>query len=143
MAAVNGVLRVAGVIYATVTGMTLTINPGFTGDPVVGSNLVPFQFPGSVMVSGQFTAYFTDTVLRDVFYNETEIDLVGAFTADNTAASDFIAFALPRIKVGSAGKTDGEGGLVQTFTFQALEPLTGGAGLATEKTTLQIQDAQA
>lgn len=143
LAAVNGVLRVGGVTYAIVTGLTMTINPGFTGDPVVGSNLVPFQFPGSVMVSGQFTAYFIDTVLRDAFINETEIDLLAAFTADNTAAADFLAFALPRIKVGSAGKTDGEGGLVQTFTFQALEPLTGGAGFATEKTTIMIQDAQA
>lgn len=143
LAAVNGVLRVGGVTYAIVTGLTLSINPGFTGDPVVGSNLVPFQFPGSVMVSGQFTAYFADTVLRDAFINETEVDLLAAFTADNTAAADFLAFALPRIKVGSAGKNDGEGGLVQTFSFQALEPLTGGAGFATEKTTIQIQDAQA
>ena len=143
LAAVNGVLRVGGVTYAIVTGLTMTINPGFTGDPVVGSNLVPFQFPGSVMVSGQFTAYFIDTVLRDAFINETEIDLLAAFTADNTAAADFLALALPRIKVGSAGKTDGEGGLVQTFSFQALEPLTGGAGFATEKTAIMIQDAQA
>ena len=143
LAAVNGVLRVGGVTYAIVTGLTLTINPGFTGDPVVGSNLVPFLFPGSVVVTGQFTAYFPDTVLRDAFINETEVDLIAAFTADNTAASDFLAIALPRIKVGSAGKTDGEGGLVQTFAFTALEPLTGGAGFATEKTAIQIQDAQA
>lgn len=143
LAAVNGVLRVGGVTYAVVTGLTLSINPGFTGDPVVGANTVPFLFPGSVMVTGQFTAYFPDTVLRDAFINETEIDLLAAFTADNTAASDFLAIHLPRIKVGSAGKTDGEGGVVQTFTFQALEALTGGAGLATEKTTIQIQDAQA
>ena len=33
--------------------------------------------------------------------------------------------------------------MVQTFTFQALEALTGGTGSATEKTTIQIQDAQA
>jgi hypothetical protein len=32
---VNGVLRAGGVTYATLTGLTLTINPGFTGDPVV------------------------------------------------------------------------------------------------------------
>lgn len=143
LASVNGVLRAGGVTYAILTGLTLTINPGFTGDPVVGSNVVPFLFPGSVMVSGQFTAYFADAVLRDAFLNETEIDLLAAFTADNTAASDFLSVALPRIKVGSAGKTDGEGGVVQTFTFQALEALTGGAGIATEKTTIQIQDAQA
>jgi hypothetical protein len=143
MASVNGVLRAGGVTYAIVTGLTLTINPGFTGDPVVGSNVVPFLFPGSVMVSGQFTAYFADTVLRDAFINETEIDLLAAFTADNTAASDFLSIHLPRIKVGSANKTDGEGGVVQTFSFQALEALTGGAGIQTEKTTVQIQDAQA
>ncbi len=143
MAAVNGVLRVGGVTYAIVTGLTLTIAPGFTGDPVVGANSVPFLFPGSVMVSGSFTAYFQDAVLRDAFLNETEIDLVAAFTADNTAAADFISIHLPRIKVGSANKTDGEGGIVQTFSFQALEALTGGAGVKTEKTTIQVQDAQA
>lgn len=143
LASVNGVLRAGGVTYATLTGLTLSINPGLSGDPVVGSNKVPFLFPGSVMVSGQFTAYFADAVLRDAFMDETEIDLVAAFTADNTAASDFMAFTLPRIKLGSADKNDGEGGIVQTFSFQALEALTGGAGLATEKTTIQIQDAQA
>lgn len=143
LAAVNGVLRAGGVTYAIVTGLTMTIKPGLSGDPVVGSNLVPFQFPGAVMVSGQFTAYFADVTLRDAFLNETEIDLIAAFTADNTAAADFLSFALPRIKVGSAGKTDGEGGIVQTFSFQALEALTGGSGVSTERTTLQIQDAQA
>lgn len=143
LAAVNGVLRIGGVTVATITGLTLAINPGFTGDPVVGSNLVPFQFPGSVNISGQATAYFDSVALRDAFFNETEIDLIAAFTSDNTAAADFLAITLPRIKVGGAAKTDGEGGIIQTFPFQALEPLTGGAGLATEKTTIQIQDAQA
>jgi hypothetical protein len=143
MAAVNGVLRVGGVTYAIVTGLSMSINPGFTGDPVVGANTIPNLFPGGINVSGQFTAYFQDAVLRDAFLNETEIDLIVALTADNTAASDFMAIHLPRIKVGSADKTDGEGGIVQTFSFQALEALTGGAGIKTEKTTIQIQDAQA
>lgn len=143
LAAVNGVLRAGGVSYAIVTGLNFSIKPGLAGDPVVGSNLIPFKFPGAVMISGQFTAYFADVTLRDAFLNETEIDLIAAFTADNSAAADFLSFAFPRIKVGSAGKTDGEGGIVQTFDFQALEALTGGSGIATEKTTLQIQDAQA
>lgn len=143
LAAVNGVLRAGGVSYGILTGLSFTLKPGLSGDPVVGSNLIPFKFPGSVMVSGQFTAYFADVTLRDAFLNETEIDLVCAFTADNTDAADFLAFAFPRIKVGSAGKSDGEGGIVQTFTFQALEALTGGAGISNERTTLQIQDAQA
>lgn len=143
LAAVNGVLRIGGVTVATITGLTLSINPGFTGDPVVGSNLVPFQFPGGINITGQATAYFDSVALRDAFFNETEIDLIAAFTADNTAAADFLTFTLPRIKLGGANKSDGEGGIIQTFPFQALEPLTGGAGIANERTTLQIQDAQA
>ena len=143
MAAVNGVCRVGGVTVASLTGLSLQIDPTYTGDPVVGSNTVPFQFPGRVKVSGQLTAYFDSIALRDAFINETEIDLLAAFTADNTAAADFISIALPRIKLGGAAKNDGEGGLVQTIPFMALLNSAGGAGIATEKTTIQIQDAQA
>lgn len=142
-AAVNGVLRMGGVAVATLTGLTLTVDPTFSGDPVVGSNTVPFLFPGTVKVSGQATAYFDSVTNRDAFINETEIDMMAAFTADNTAAADFMAFILPRIKLGGAAKNDGQGGLIQTFTFQALLNSAGGAGISTEKTTFMVQDAQA
>ncbi|MGC4075474.1 MAG: phage tail tube protein [Rubrivivax sp.] len=143
MAAVNGVLRLGGSTVATVTGLSLTIDPNFSGDPVVGSNKVPFLFPGTVRASGQMTAYFDSVALRDAFINETEIDMLAAFTADNSAASDFLAFACPRIKVGGATKNDGQGGLVQTLPFTALLNSAGGAGVATEKTTIQMQDSAA
>lgn len=143
MAAVNGVLRAGGVTQASVTGLSIEIDPSFSGDPVVGQNIVPAQFPGKVMVSGQLTAYFDSVAMRDAFLNETEIELLAAFTADNTAGADFLAFALPRIKLGGASKSDGDQGLVQTIPFTALLNSAGGAGIATEKTTIQIQDAQA
>ncbi len=143
MAAVNGVCRINGATVANLTGLTLNIAPGYTGDPVVGSNTVPNLFPGKVVVTGQATAYFDSIALRDAFLNETEIDLYACFTADNSAAADFISIGLPRIKLGGAAKSDGEGGLIQTFPIQALLNSAGGAGVATEKTTLQIQDAQA
>jgi len=143
LASVNGVVRVGGVAVATITGMSLEIDPTFSGDPVVGSNTVPNLFPGRVVVTGQFTAYFDGPTMRDAFVNESEIDLVAAFTADNTAAADFIAFVVPRLKLGGAAKNDGENGLVQTFPFQALLNVNGGTGVATEKTTISIQDAQA
>ena len=101
------------------------------------------QFPGRVIVTGQFTAYFDSVTLRDAFINETEIDLFAAFTTDNTAAADFVAIGLPRIKLGSAGKSDGETGIVQTFQYQALLDTTGGAGTDSEKTTIVVQDSQA
>jgi hypothetical protein len=143
LASVNGIVRVNGTTVAILTGLTLNIDPGFTGDPVVGSNQVPALFAGTVNTTGQMTAYFLDTTLRDAFLNETEIDLYAVFTADNTAASDFLAFSLPRIKLGGAAKNDGQGGLVQTIPFQALFNKNGGAGIATEATTISVQDAQA
>ena len=143
LAAVNGVLRLNGATVAIVTGLTLSIDPGFTGDPVVGSNVVPNLFPGTINVSGQATAYFQDATLRDLFVNETECDMYVAFTADNTAAADFMNFSMPRIKVGGASKNDGQGGLVQTLPFTVLKNNAGGAGIATEATSISIQDAQA
>lgn len=143
MAAVNGVIRVGGVTYATITGANFEINPNFSGDPVVGANTVPFQIPGRVLCSGQLTAYFDSVALRDAFVSETEVDVLMIFTADNSAAADFITFSMHRVKVNGATKNDGEGGLVQTIPFQALRNFAGGAGVATEQTTIQVQDAQA
>jgi hypothetical protein len=143
LAAVNGVLRAAGTTVGTVTGLTIEVNTNYTGDPVVGSNVKPQMFPGKVSVTGQFTAYFDSVTLRDAFVNETEIDLIGVFTSDNSAAADFITTVVPRLKVGSANKDDGDGGLVQTFSFQALLNTAGGTGVSTERTTFAIQDSQA
>lgn len=143
LAAVNGVLRAAGATVATVTGLTIDINANYTGDPVVGSNVKPQMFPGKVVVTGQFTAYFDSVTLRDAFVDETEIDLIGVFTSDNSAAADFITTVVPRIKLGSANKDDGDGGLVQTFQFQALLNTAGGTGVKTEKTTFSMQDSAA
>lgn len=143
VAAVNGVLMVGGVQVAICTGLSLSIAGGYSGDPVVGANTVPALLPGRVAVSGQFTAYFTDATLRDHFVNEDEISLVVALTASNAAAADFLTFVLPRIKVGGAGKDDGEKGLVATFPFTALYNSAGGSGVSTEQTTLSVQDSQA
>lgn len=140
---VNGVVRIGGVSVAVLTGLSLTIASNYTGDPVVGSNVVPNQFPGRVLVSGQATMYFDGVTMRDAFINESEVDILAAFSSDNTANSDFITMVLPRVKFGGAQKDDGEKGLVQTVPFQALFNSVGGTGVKTEKTTLLIQDSQA
>lgn len=141
LAAVNGVVRLGGQTVASLTGLSINIDAGQTGDPVVGSNTIPGLYPGRVIVTGQFTAYFDSVTMRDAFINETEVDLYAAFTSDNTASADFIAFGLPRIKVGSASKSDGETGLIQTFQYQALLNIAGAA--STEQTTIVVQDSQA
>lgn len=143
VAAVNGVLLVGGTQIATCTGLSMAIAGGYSGDPVVGANTLPAIIPGRVAVSGQFTAYFENATLRDNFINEDEITLAVALTTANSAAADFITFVLPRIKVGGAAKSDGEKGLVATFPFTALYNSAGGAGIASEQTTLVVQDSQA
>ena len=142
-AAVNGALIVNGVPKETLTGLQITIAGNLTAEPVVGSNTYPAIFQGRILVTGQFTAFFEDGVERDAFINETEISLVAALTESNAADAEFIAFNLPRIKVGSASKDDGEKGLIQTFQFQALLNVAGGAGTASEKTTISVQDSLA
>lgn len=143
MASVNGVLRIGGATVANVTGLTIDIAAAQSGEPTVGNNTVAFQAAGRVLVTGQITATFDSTTLRDAFHNETEISLYAAFTADNSASADFIAFGLPRIKVGGASKDDGEKTITQTFPFQALLNIAGGAALATDLTTISIQDSAA
>lgn len=143
LAAVNGELRVGGQSVATLTGLTLNIASNYSGDPVVGSNTVPFMFAGRVIVTGQATAYFDSVALRDAFLNETEVEIIGVFTSNNDAASDFMSFVLPRVKIGGASKNDGEGGLIQTLPFQALLNTAGGTGTNSEQTTIVIQDSAA
>lgn len=142
-AAVNGIVLLGGVAIAVLTGLQLTIQSNRSGDPVVGSNTIPVRFPGRIIVTGQATAYFEDATFRDAFVNETEVELIVVLTADNSAASDFVSFVLPRCKLGGSSKSDGEGAIVQTVPIQALLPLTGGAGVANELSTIVVQDSAA
>lgn len=143
VAAVNGVLRVGGVTMATVTGLNFDIESSFTGDAVVGSNVVPTQFAGRVKVSGQFTAYFEDGVIPAAFFDETELGIQVALTTSNLATADFLSFSLSRVKLGGADKQDGEGGVVRTYPFTALLNSSGGTGTAHEQSTIAIQDSLA
>lgn len=143
LAAVNGALLVGGVQVAYVTGLTLTVNGNLKSEAVVGSNVSPDVFDGSIDVSGQVTAFFKDGTLRDLFVNETESSIVCAMTTSNAANADFMAFTLPRVKLSGAKKDDGQKGLVLTLPFTALLNVNGGAGTATDATTVSFQDSLA
>jgi len=143
MAAVNGVVKVGNAAGGTITSATIEITAAQSSEPGIGSNTADQASTGRVIVTGQVTAKFDSTSLRDAFYNETETSAYLAFTSDNSAASDFMAFSLSRLKLNGAAKDDGEKILIQTIPFQALLDINGGAGKATEMTTLSIQDSAA
>jgi translation initiation factor 1 (eIF-1/SUI1) len=143
MAAVNGVVKVGNATGGTVTSATIEITAAQSSEPGIGSNTADQASTGRVIITGQVTAKFDSTGLRDAFYNETETSAYLAFTSDNSAASDFMAFSLSRLKLNGAAKDDGEKILIQTIPFQALLDINGGAGKATEMTTLSIQDSAA
>ena len=140
-AAVNGALLVNGTPVALVTDVAVNLNRNMQNATVVGSNSIADIFEGRILVDGSFSAYFQDGTFRDMFNNETEVSLVVAVTTSNDKAADFMTVVLPRIKVNSNSKDDGESGVVSSHNFMALLNSAGGTGTATEKTTIVIQDS--
>jgi len=141
LAAVNGLLRIGGDTVAVVTGANIQMQLSPSGDPVVGSNLVPEIFLGRASVTGQMTAFFDAPDLIEDFINESEIEFLAYLTTTNDAASAAMTFYLPRIKLGGADlQTQGEAGQSITLPFTALKQEGSIPGV--ENTTIQIVDTQ-
>jgi hypothetical protein len=140
-AAVNGALVVGGNIVGFVTGLTMTVTGNYSAPGgVVGANVDPDIFPGSVDVTGQATVYFLDGVMRGYFLAETEVQLIVGLAAGSLPGSGAMAVYLPRVKFAGATKDDGEKGLILTMPFTALEQTAGGVGNQDNATTIQIAD---
>jgi hypothetical protein len=141
--AVTGLMRVNGHDYAIVTGLSLSINAGFSPETVVGSAVTPYLFPGIQDITGQFTALLVDNGLTTAFLLESEIQLLVTLNLTNAVNSDFITFNFPRIKLSSATKDDKPGAIVGSYSFQAMNQVNGGAGTIYDASTLVIQDSLA
>ena len=137
-AAVNGALIVDGKVVSLVTSLNININRNMTSEAVVGSNIKPEIYEGRIVVDGDFSTLFQDRTFSDYFNNESEISLVCALSESNLANSGFMTFTLPRIKLGTDTKDDGEKGIVAQNSFQALKGF-GTNGF--EATTIMIQDS--
>ena len=137
-AAVNGALIVNGAPVALVTGANFNINRNMTSEAVVGSNIKPEIYEGRIIVDGDFTTLYQDGTFAGYFDNETEISLVVALTTNSLPNSEFMSFTIPRLKLSTDTKDDGEKGIVSSNSFQALKGF-GANGF--EATTLMIQDS--
>jgi hypothetical protein len=143
LAAVNGLLRVSGETVAVITGLNIQHQLALSGDPVVGSNLLPDILTGRHLVSGQMTAFFEDLDLINDFRNETEIEILAYLTATSAANSPAMTFFLPRVKLGGANlPAQGEGAQSITLPFTALKYEGTEASTGIANTTLQIWDSE-
>lgn len=140
-AAVNGVMLVAGAPVALITSADFTIERATENATTVGSNSIADVFSGRIRVTGNLSVYFQDATFRGYFDAETPVSLVLALTSDSSASAGFVTFTLPKVKLGSFSKDDGELGIVASTSFQALLNDVTTAGLPS--TTIQIQDSAA
>lgn len=141
LAGVNGALMLNGTVLGIVTGLNFSIKANATRGDVVGSVLTPDIFIGGLDVDGTATIYFQDNIARDLFVSETELSLSVVLTASNAPNADFQAYTMPRVKINSATKNDGEIGLVLTAAFVALYNTVGSATSTGLQTTLSVQDS--
>lgn len=138
LTAVSGALVVNGQPVAVVTSMDFSVDRGLEAANVIGTNFAADVFTGRIRVTGNFSAYFTDTQFAEYFDKEAAISIVVALSTGDEADAEVLTFAFPRVKVGSATKNDGEMGIVQDLSFQALlnSDVTGGKA----NTTILIHD---
>ena len=140
-AAVNGVMLVDGAPVALVTSADFTIDRATENATTVGSNSVADIFTGRIRVSGNLSVYFQDAAFRTYFNDEVPVSLVLVLTSDSSKDSDFITFTIPKVKLGSFTKDDGELGIVAATSFQALTNTDTTTGLPA--TTIAVQDSAA
>lgn len=131
-AAVSGAVIVNGVPVALITSMDFTIDRGLEAANVVGSNFAADVFTGRIRVSGNMSTYFQDATFRNYFDDEAQISIVMALSTGSEPDADVVAFSMPRVKLGSATKNDGEMGITQDHSFTAL--------LKDGDTTIYMQD---
>lgn len=143
VAAATGMMYVGDVEQTILTNIDFTVNGNASSSAVVGKNVAPAVFVDKAQASGQFSAFFKDGTVRDSFIDETETGIVVVLAVDNSAASDFVSYMMPRAKLNGAGKDDPNTGISQNVPFKALYNSAGGAGIATEKTTIAYQDSAA
>lgn len=145
LTAVNGAVYVNGVLAGNVTSAELSIDGTVTaGQAVLGSNSSSDIQRGRIKVTGSFSALVTDSVYTALYNSETPISLV-LLVADQPTdpVTNFMTFALGRIKITGDAPDDGEKQIMRTYPFTAEINGNGGAALAWDQTILTIQDSQA
>ena len=142
LAAANGAVFVQGLKVGVITSIDFGLNGNCTvPGGVVGSNVDPDVFQGTMKINGNMSILFDSVTLRDYFLAETLVSVIAIFTTDNTASSDFMAFSFPAVKINSFDLSTSGSGRSASCTFVALEDTTGGTGTDSFQTAIVVQDS--
>lgn len=137
-AAVNGAVVVNGVPVSVITSADITIERGLAPAQTIGTNFAADVFTGRIRVNGNFSTYFENAAFRTYFDQEQTVSLVIALTTDNAKNAGVVSLVLPKVKIGSATKEDGEMGIISQHSFTALLNDSSASGLPL--TTVLVQD---
>lgn len=134
---VTGTLAKVGLV----TAFDATVNGNGTVAQVVGSVITPDVFLGAIDVTGNMSIYFTSSLYRDSFYNQSDVSIIAVFRSDASPTGNFISVVIPKARITTATKDDGEKGLILTTPYSALVYDQSVGGTYFEETTIQIQDS--
>ena len=137
--AVNSALIVNGDTGICVTSLDFTIERAVESSTCLGTNSAEEIFVGRVKVTGNFSAYFENGSIRDLFDGEAKVSLVMAVTTTNDKNSDFMTFVLPNVMLTDVTKADAELSIIQTVPFTARLNTDTTGGLV--ESTILIQDS--
>ena len=130
-----------GVAVATVTKLDVTIAVELDMPATVCTTSYPFAASTIVKPTGSMTVLWEDQALFNKYKNEQDLALVLVLVNDTTAAADFVAFTLQRLRLTDAKKAGGKGSKTKNYTFDAIENSAGTAG--TQTSVVAIQDSLA
>jgi len=144
LTAVNALILVNGVV-TPVTGCQFSIDGHIQpGEAEVGSNTITDMIRGEVSASGSFTAKFSNTLLQDIYDQQTIVSLILPVVDGPAAAADFVVFTLSAVKVFGDSPDDGEAKeIIRTYPFTGQINSAGGAALASLQTIVSVQDSLA
>lgn len=139
LAGPTGLLSYDSVDSVVLTSLDLNLDSGAEIKSVVGSNLSPDVFTGSVVVSGSMSALFEDSAILGDFNNEAEAPLFVYLFENGNADSDFVIVKLPNIKINSADKSSDGTAISLSSNFSA--GILSDGSTTKEQTTIAIVDS--
>lgn len=138
--ATNGVLFIGTSKTAIATSGSVSIDGQLAhGEPTIGSKTVTDITKGDLKVTGSYTSLYEDET--SAFDDETVTSICFVLTENADDDADFMTIVLPAIKVMTDDIDDGKKQLIKTNNFTAQINGAGGTALATDKTTIVIQDS--